>query len=892
MAAAPPASTTLDLFSSDLLPRLQRDFSAQLQALDRKAARSALNQAQQALNQAFKSGAPVQDLVLCRAQLVDGLLISAWNQQLAGASEQAALVAVGGYGRAELHPHSDIDVLILIQSELQSQVERFIAFLWDTGLQIGHSVRSPEDCREQARDDLTVMTNMLEARLLTGDEGLYATMQNLLTPEQVWDSEVFFKGKLAEQAERHRYQQDSGYRLEPNVKETPGGLRDLQTLEWIARRHYRIEGLQGLVAEGLLSAQEHAEMINCRNFLWRVRFALHLLTGRSEDRLLFDHQIAVAQMFGHQDRSNNLAVEQFMQRYYRNIKALSAGRDVLMQSFREVILHEEQKDKPRILNARFQVRKDAIETRHTEVFRDNPWALLELFLLLQQDEGLQAIRAGTLREIRRARHLIDEDLRADVKARRLFMEILRQPQGVTRALRQMNRYGILGRYLPVFGRIIGRMQYDLFHTLTVDEHILFVIRNLRRLRMPRFDDELPYASEVMQGLDRPELLYIAALFHDIAKGRGGDHSELGAADARDFCHAHGISSEDTELIIWLVEQHLLMSMTAQRQDIADPKIIRAFVAEVGNQRRLDYLFLLTICDIRATNPELWNSWRESLLLELYSAASKSLVRGAPIEESELIEDTRRQARELLESALDEEEIDAVWARLDDDYFLRINPDELAWQTLAIARSKAVDIGEPLVLVEPIDKETTTVFIYTEDVDYLFGLTTGILSQLGLNVLDARIGSTNDGYTLDSYVVAEADGKPVHESQRYLEIEHALQQAIANPQVSDIEVTRRASRRTRHFSTPTQIHFASDTAKNRTIMDLVTADRPGLLSMVGKVFRKRRILVETAKIGTMGERAEDVFFITDIDHQPITNPQALAELREVLTRLLDRPERPE
>jgi [protein-PII] uridylyltransferase len=513
--------------------------------------------------------------------------------------------------------------------------------------------------------------------------------------------------------------------------------------------------------------------------------------------------------------------------------------------------------------------------------------LLEIFYLMQTRPRLTGIRAQTLRLLRRDRHLIDEPFRNSLYCRRLFTEILCQRGGVTRALRRMNRYGILGRYLPNFGRIIGRMQYDLFHTLTVDEHTLFVIRNLRRLTLPRFDHEYPFASHLMQSLNKPRILYIAALMHDIAKGRGGDHSELGAEDARLFCANHGLSSEDTELVCWLVQRHLLMSMTAQRCDISAVGVVNAFAREVASRERLDRLFLLTICDIRATNPNLWNSWKEALLTDLYTNTRRALERGLddPLAADELIAETQSAAAARLTRAkVNTPHFEAVWARFDPDYFLRHSPEEIARQTRAIVNHRG---DGPLVSIIHIDEQGTTLFVYSRDRDYLFAITTGVLARRGLSILDARINTTGDGYTLDTYVVCEGNGGPMTDDYRRRAVETALAQAIVDPAVEHIEVNRRPSRRNHYFNVPTQIDFDQADEHATTIMEIVTADRPGLLSRIGELFRHRGILVKTAKIATIGERAEDLFFITDRQHAQLTDEAALRELRAALITELDR-----
>lgn len=836
----------------------------------------------------FYAGVSAHALVRANSRLTDQTLAHLWNHTLGDAADTLALVAVGGYGRSELLPHSDIDLLVLYPEaglgDAERLLEQFLTALWDLRLNVGHSVRSANECREQAAGDITIMTNLMEARLIAGDVKLHLDMQRQTAPDKIWPTERFFTAKQNEQIARHAKFDDSGYKLEPNVKESPGGLRDIHTILWVAKRQFPGATLNDLKRHGLLTAQECAELVAGQDFLWRVRFALHLIADRHEDRLLFDYQVRIAELFGFVDQSHNRAVEQFMQLYYRQIKALSCLNDLMLQLFEESILHPDDVGKPTRINRRFQSRHGYIEVVDPGVFRRQPQALLEIFLLLQKRTELRGIRAQTLRLIRRDRKLINDRVRADIRAKSLFMEIMRQPGGLTRALRRMNRYGVLGRYIPAFGNSNGRMQYDLFHTLTVDEHTLFVIRNMRRLAMPQFRDEHPFFSEIMDRIPKPELLYLGGLFHDIAKGRGGDHSELGAEDALQFCQDHGLPQWDCELVAWLVRQHLLMSITAQRKDITDPTVLREFAATVKDRTHLDYLLLMTACDIRATNPALWNSWRESLLKDLYLATCRLLSRGLtnPLEKDVLARESQDAAMQVIGTAADPDDIKALWARLGDDYFLRHSDEEIAHHTLAILNHAN---GSPLVTLGETSGGGVTVFIYMRDQDHLFAVTTGVLAQLGLTVLDARLETTEDGYAFDSYAICEGDGSPISEPHRKDEIVGALTSVLSNPDISSVNVTRRVSRQLRHFRTPTQVYFSNDPEQGRTIMELVTGDRPGLLSIVGRVFRKRGILLVAAKIGTIGERAEDVFFITDSRHRPIQDPAVFNELRRVLTRVL-------
>ncbi len=840
----------------------------------------------------FRNGVSAAQLVPARAWLVDQLVTRTWRRLLGG-HNGAALIAVGGYGRGELHPASDIDLLILLPESGErpplERLEGFVRFLWDIGLEVGHSVRSLDDCAQAAEADITVATSLMESRLLAGPAELHRAMRERTGPARLWPSRRFFEAKWQEQQRRHQKYDDTAHNLEPNVKEGPGGLRDIHVIGWVAKRHFGAETLRDLIGHGFLTEEEYRELSAGQAFLWDIRFALHSLTGRREDRLLFDYQTTLAKQFGHRDEDHNLAVEQFMQRYYRTVMELSRLNEMLLQHFQEAILYADDDAIPQLLSKRFQARKGFIEVTHRQVFKRHPYALLEIFLLLQQHPDLKGVRASTIRLIRQYSHLIDTSFRADPRCRELFMQILRQPRGVSHVLRRMHRYGVLGRYLPAFGQISGRMQYDLFHAYTVDSHTLFVIRNLHRMALGKYAEQLPLCHRIMAQLPKPELLYLAGLFHDIAKGRGGDHSELGAAEAEAFCRAHGLGSYDTHLVAWLVRNHLLMSMTAQRKDISDPAVINQFAQLVGDQTHLDCLYLLTVADIRATNPGLWNSWRASLLTQLYIAASRALRRGlgSPLEKDELIADTRRQAEQLLRaSKLHHMTIRKIWAQFPDDYFLRFSAEEIAWHTEAIARSGPADL--PLVLIDPDSpRGSTDVFVYAPDRDNTFAVIAATFDRFGLDIQDARITGTRDGYTLDSYLLLEADNGPVTDPERLAAIREALRQALLqDPLRPPPPVKRALPRRLRHFHTTTQINIELDARNQRTILELITADRPGLLARVGLAFSRCRVRIINAKIATIGERAEDVFFITDADNRPLIDPARQAELRQALLTALE------
>ena len=865
--------------------------------------RDAVAEAQSNLEERFHSGDAATALVAARSRFTDDVLGLAWRRFGLDAHPGYALVAVGGYGRGELHPHSDIDLLILTRKAMRGgdreKIKGFLAFLWDVGLAVGNSVRTVRECVDEARRDVTVATNLMESRLVQGSAPLLARMQERTGPGRIWSSRRFFEAKMREQRLRHHRFDDTGYNLEPNVKEGPGGLRDVQTVAWVARRHFGTETLGELVDHGFLTADELDALESGRRFLWQVRFALHVLARRAEDRLLFDHQRALARMLGFEDGDGRLGVEHMMKRYYREVMELSRLNEMLLEHFEEAILHVRRRERVKPLNRRFQAVNGYVEVTRKDVFRRYPFALLEVFLLLQQHPELEGVRASTIRLIRANRHRIGDEFRADLRARSLFLEILRQPRGINHELRRMHRYGILGAYLPVFDQVAGQMQYDLFHTYTVDEHSLFVVRNLRMLADPARHNEHPHCADIFARLPKPELIYVAGLFHDVAKGRGGDHSEIGADLVREFCARHGFGEYDTNLVAWLVRRHLLMSVTAQRRDISDPEVVSEFAAAVGDHVHLDYLYLLTVADIRGTNPGLWNDWKDALLHDLYRSTVRALLRGLdnPIERAELARETRDEAGRLVADAgVGAEQAAELWDNFGDDYFLRHSADEIRWHTTNIldpdgdrrggraspgaADGQGTDLFHtvPLVLVRD-GRGGAEIFVYAPDRKFLFAASASILGRLGLTVLDARIMTGNHGMTLDSYVVEDATASSAAASRhaatplgatRREEIRNALQRGLRKPADVPRRVRRLPKRQLKHFTTPVEVNFTRDASNRRTVMEVIAADRPGLLARIGWALADARVRIRNAKIATFGERAEDVFYITDAHDRPLSD----------------------
>lgn len=840
----------------------------------------------------FDPTKPVNKLILAKARFIDNLLSTCWKHFFASLENELSLIAVGGYGRSELFPHSDIDILVLLDNQkdlqFQSALSQFNTFLWDIGLKPGLSTRTIDECIESAIDDQTVLTGLLEMRPICGNIALFETLKKQIMSDKICPSEQYFTAKLGEQIERHTKYHDTAYNLEPNVKESPGGLRDLQVIAWVFKQHYHAATLKELIKHEFITSEEYDDLMSAQQQLWQIRYALHLLTGRCEDRLLFDSQREMATWFGYKDENNNQCIEQFMQNYYKTVVGLERLNEMLLQIFKERFITQTEHKSIKVINDDFNSVSGYIEVKHENVFVDNPLALLEIFLVQQKNPSLKGIRATSIRLIRKNIHLIDEEFRQNQQTRQIFLEIFRQAHGLTHALRRMNRYGVLPAYLPCFANIVARMQYDLFHIYTVDEHTLFVVRNLRRFSLEKHNQELPFCNDVFLRINKPEVLYLAALFHDIAKGKGGDHSTLGEEIAREFCIHHQISNHDTKLITWLVKNHLLMSMTAQRKDISDPEIVYEFASILGSTEYLNHLYLLTVADIRATSPKLWNSWKDSLLKELYNAAHKALRRGLqePASQQARSNETKQDARkELHKQGLCDKTIDRVWEHFKDDYFLRYYPEEIACHTTAIASSNPEDL--PLVLLRPqTQRGSAEVFIFAKAKKGVFSICTATLDQLGLTILDARIVTTLDHYALNSFQVLEQSGEPISDLKRELHICLAIRNSIINNTASGHINLHRQSRQAKHFPIPTQIFFHEDSHNQSTILEIITTDQPGLLSEISKVFLEHEVYINSARITTIGSRVEDMFYISDIDSKPITDQIKLNIIKDSILANLE------
>ena len=852
--------------------------------------RSELSDVAGVIGQQFEASAPVTPLLEQRCSAVDQTLTQLWNACALDKTD-IALIAVGGYGRGELFPSSDVDLLILLgqpNDDSDAQVSAFVSSLWDLGLKIGHSVRSIDECLALAVDDITVMTTLLETRLLVGPSAVYDKLLSELDERDIWKSGAFFTAKLEEQTQRHEKYGLTGYSLEPNVKSSPGGLRDIQVIGWIARRHFG-SALERLPTGEFLTEQELDLLMSGQDYLSRVRFALHHLTGRDEDRLLFEHQQTLARLWGFED-GGKLAVEQFMQAYFRNVQAVSHVSALLVDIYQKTLLQAETSSAT-VIDEDFELIDDRISARQATVFTHNPSNLLRLFAVIGRDKRIKRIDPETTRLLRASADLIDKTVREDPVNRRLFRDVLSSPYSMTKQLRRMLRHGVLGRYLLEFEKIVGQMQFDMFHAYTVDAHTMQVIANSRRFLRADYTDRFPVTTRIAQRLRNPLLLFVAALYHDIGKGRGGDHSQLGAVDARLFCERHFFDEPDTELVVWLVANHLFMSSFSQKRDISDPREIQRFAEHMSTEERLDYLFTLTVADINGTNPELWNAWRSSLLRHLYTETRRALRRGLanPLAREDVIAATKKAAAHLLEfRGFLDDELDSIWAARGNDYFLRERPEDIAWHTEAIADFDSN--GTPLILLkqssESLIANATQIFVHTANTSNVFSRVCSALELLDLSINDARIYSGTDGATLDTFFVLKADGTPVDSDPDTLHlIETAIFKALTATSISTAQ--QRITRTLRSFLSPTAITFIEDEGRNLTIMEISSPDRPGLLAQIGQILDRSNIAIQAAKIQTLGERVEDVFFLTNTKGNRLDDAATCELLRVELCEALDK-----
>ncbi len=841
----------------------------------------------------FWDGADIRSLVRERAVFVDCILHYAWHSF--EWCEDCGLLAVGGYGREELHPYSDIDILILfLEDEVESQatnIERFVMLLWDIGLDIGHSVRTIEQCTKLASEDITIVTNMMECRAIVGPGYLAKQLRSAVAPNQVWNAADFFVAKLEEQEKRHQKYSFTEYNLEPNIKNAPGGLRDIQTISWVTKRFFGVDNLADLEGQNFINARELAVLHGGQEFLWRVRYGLHLLAGRAEERLLFNYQTELALIFGYSNSEKRLAVEQFMHWYYRVVLSLRELNDVLLQYLSEAILHKDEYQDIKPINQRFQLNNQFIEATDDYVFERHPEALLEIFAIMAQDSNIKGVRAATIRQIRECREIIDENYRNNPRHIELFRNLLQTPSGLFDVMRRMKRYGVLGRYLPEFGRITGQMQHDLFHIYTVDAHTLLVIKNIQEFATEAGREDFPVAHYIYSGLRSPELLVIAGLFHDIGKGRGGDHSILGAKDAEAFCQRHNVSRRDTNLVTWLVENHLTMSSVSQKQDIGDPEVVHNFALKVGDQEHLDYLYTLTVADMRATNPNIWNNWRASLMRQLYMETKRLLRRGLEntVDRQYVVEETQHLALFKLEDkGVSEPQARDIWGDINEDYFVREHHLDIAWQTAAVVDSNCADVVVAFNTATGAHAtRATQIFIRTINRKNVFSTTASTLDHLNLNIQEARIYESQTGITINHYYVLDQNGEAIgDDTERLDKIQTTLSQELAMHTDDSASIHRRTPRELKHFRMPTQTGIYNDLISGQTLLEVISPDRPGLLARIGQIFLDLNVHLTSARISTLGERVEDMFMICDPDGEPLSDAHLCEHLQSEIRRQLD------
>lgn len=845
-------------------------------------ARASLAEHDAELAAQFDEGEDIDRLLADRVNAVDAHVRQAWARCIP-AEAPLALFAVGGYGRGELFPYSDIDLLALAgegsQSDYRDELARLFALLWDAGLPVGHAVRSAAECTRIAAADISVQTSLQEARPLLANLSEVRLLNSAISVERTWPPAAYYAAKLEEQRRRHARFGDTADNLEPNIKDGPGGLRDVQTLRWLARRVLDAHSMEQLITLGLLGVDEHATLERERRTLSRLRFGLHLVAGKAEERLRFDHQKALAARLEHVVEADNALVERMMQEFYRSAAVVLRISERLAQRFEEH-LEGEGEDVP--LEGEFVTRRRYLAAS------DEVWPggeigrVFDLFACWADYPEVRGLHSQTERALAESLHALPEWRDAEMPERARFVELLRGPTPV-RTLERMSRLGVLGAWIPEYAEITGRMQFDLFHMFTVDQHTLAVLRNIAGFAAEAPDPRFSSANGIWPHLPKPELLLLAGLFHDLGKGRGGDHSELGAVDAREFCLGHGLGEADAGLVEWLVRRHLLMSTTAQKLDISDPKVIHAFATEVGDRERLDYLYLLTCADIAGTSPKLWNAWKDRLLTDLRTATRLALRRGLenPVASVERVAEIRERARGLMSAhAVEDEEADVLFERMPEGVFLRGHPEQIAWQALAL---RGTVPGDTVVKVRRLAEgaQALEVFVHSPDRDGLFTAIAITLDRAGLAIQQARALDGPHGTIFDTFQVLPTDA-------RYMPEPAAIERKLAGVLAGDLDVRparRNQPRHLRHFRIEPQIAFDTTPDGRHTVFSLVCTDRPGLLADVAHVLREQKLRVHDARIATFGERVEDVFRLTDAHNQPLDETRQQA-LRTALLANLD------
>ena len=783
------------------------------------------------------------------------------------------IFSVGGYGRGELHPYSDIDLLLLsktgLSKEEQKKIEKFISLLWDLGLEIGHSVRTLKQAKKQAREDVYTMTNMLEFRKIAGTDELHRMYLSIIDTKNLWRNKSFIQKKVQEQIDRHQSFNNTSYNLEPDIKSSPGGLRDIHTIDWLIKNSARNMSESDKLT-GALTTEERKELNKAKYWLWVIRYLTHLEANREEDRLLFEHQIPVAMKLFPSAKSSNQAAEKLMHRYYRSSLSISEINSTFIQSIREN--YELTKfSRKKKLDSNFYIKNNLIHLYEMEGFKRNPSLLLDLFIKLSENPDVKGIGSQTLRALKRDRDLINSDFRSKKQNILLFLKLLKSKRLLVTQLEKMKDLGILGRYLPEFGRITGQMQYDLFHIYTVDAHTLEVLRNMRWMTLGKSEEKFPLAAKIINKLPKLEILYIAGLYHDIGKGRGSDHSNLGKVIVRNFCKKHLFTKEDTKLIEWLVENHLLMSVTSQKKDLTDNSVVKEFAEKVSNVETLNYLYCLTVADVSATNPNLWNSWNASLLRQLYDRTKLYFRDSILLNNS--IGEQKTKALKLIKK-YKSSEIENLWDRFYPDYFEGSDHFDLSQHAEIILSSKQEAIVE---MIEQDKESLSSIFIHTKDRANLFATIVGILDSENINFIDAKLYGMKNGFCTDLITISDQGNKVDLESTKAKVLIDKLNQALNEKVLKPKIVKKRLPRHLKHFQTTTEIGFNHDMSNRWTNLEIKTADRPGLLASICQVFLKHGALIKKARIATYGEKAEDRFSITSKQDTPFIKKNDLNNL---------------
>ena len=832
----------------------------------------------------FKAKKHINELVATRAHYIDELLARLWS--LVGLDEEydLSLIAVGGYGRGELHPKSDIDILILSADDFskpsEEKISQLITLLWDLKLDVGNSVRTLKDCVEQGKADITVTTSMIESRYLQGNKNNFIKLQNIVHAKDFWPSDQFFTVKKEEQFGRHKNCRGDGYNLEPDIKNGCGGLRDLQTISWISKRHFDAHSLLELTSYGYITQGEYREISDCQSQLWTIRFALHTVTNRPDNRLLFDFQSEVAELLGFTGQRNE-AVEQMMKVFYQTIHRVKELNEMLLQYFDEAIL-KNMATEFHIIDEHFQVRGDKIELTTSGHFHENPESILQLFIhIADNPTRIKGIYSSTIRELREARRCLTHWLQNIPECRHVFMNIIKHPHGMGTAFNLMCDHGVLAAYIPQWSRIVGQMQFDLFHAYTVDAHT----HKLAKLiyNYPNSKDVHPLAHELYKDLEKPELLFLATIFHDIAKGQQGDHSTLGATDALAFCELHGLTRHESKIVAWLVEHHLNMSVVAQRRDISDPNVIMEFAKLVRDEKHLNMLYCLTVADICATNEDTWNSWKSSLLRDLYYKTLTMLRRGLenPPDIRDRIRDRQIKALNFLaEKGINAETVKPLWKRFKLNYFFRYTSAQICWHTENLLNHQ--DHTKTLVLISNKNaRGGSEIFVYHKDTPALFSSVVTEIDNKKLSVHDAKILSSRDNYSLSTFTVLEDDGEHIDEGNTQ-RLKEAILESLEHPDIINSNIIR-LGRVKRNFKFEPKLTFLP-TRRKRTQIEVVAFDAPGILANIGTVFVEQNLSLHTAKITTIGERAEDLFIVSTHDGDSLTEAQEASLKASLLEEL--------